>query len=69
MLVSCFLFFDPEGGGNVSVKCPLPFNGLCGIISLKIELFITAFVGTQILQNECYLSSIVLQVFLADLED
>jgi hypothetical protein len=30
------LFFDAEGGGNVTPKCRLSFNGLYGIISQKI---------------------------------
>jgi hypothetical protein len=39
------LFFDPENGGDMFFL--LTFNGLHGAISQKIELFITAAVGTS----------------------
>jgi hypothetical protein len=35
------LFFDPEYGGDVSLKLRLTFNGLHGLISQKIEIFIS----------------------------
>jgi hypothetical protein len=35
------IFFDPEDGGDMSPKCLLTLSGLHGIISQKIELFVT----------------------------
>jgi hypothetical protein len=47
LLATCFhagfflgLFFDPEDGWYVPPKRQFAFNGLHGIISQKIELFI-----------------------------
>jgi hypothetical protein len=34
------IFFDPEDGGDVPPKRRLTFNGLHGVISQKIVLFI-----------------------------
>jgi hypothetical protein len=40
------LYFDPEDEGDMfPAKCLLTFNGLHGVISQKIELFITTAVG------------------------
>jgi hypothetical protein len=41
------LFLNPEDGGDVPPKCLLTFNGLHGVISQKIELFITTAVRTS----------------------
>jgi hypothetical protein len=40
------LFFEPEDGSDVPLKLRLTFNGLHGIISKKIVLFITTAVRT-----------------------
>jgi hypothetical protein len=40
------LFFDPEDRGDVSPKRQLTFNGLRGVITQKIVLFIITAVGT-----------------------
>jgi hypothetical protein len=40
-------FFDPEDGGDVPPKRRLIFNGLYGVISQKIVLFITTDVRTS----------------------
>jgi hypothetical protein len=39
--------FDPEDGGDVPSKHQLTFNGLHGVISQKIVLFITTAVRTS----------------------
>jgi hypothetical protein len=42
------LFFDPEDGGDIFLRnIGLTFNGLHGVISPKIELFITTAVRTS----------------------
>jgi hypothetical protein len=49
-LLLCFLlglFFDPEDGGDMFPKRRLTFNGLHGVISQKIVLFITTAVRTS----------------------
>jgi hypothetical protein len=46
LLATC-LFFDPEDGSDMSLRNMLTFNGLHGVISLKIELLISIDVRTS----------------------
>jgi hypothetical protein len=47
-------FFDPEDGGDVPLKCGLPFNGLRGVISQKTVLF--AILKRQVPGRRCLLT-------------
>jgi hypothetical protein len=47
-LVSVFvLLFNPDDGGDILPKRPLTFDGLYGVVSNKMELFVTTAVATS----------------------